>query len=65
MDAGHDLDGAVAHVGPVDDLAVDVLCFHFILDPDPGCQFNRLKKRLKNHLRFKFDSMTCLNYLLF
>ena len=39
-------------------------------DPQrPWCQFNRLKKRLKtrlkNHLRFKFDSMTGLNYHFF
>ena len=27
-----------------------------------GCQFNWLKNRLKNHLRSKFDSVTCLNY---
>ena len=28
----------------------------------PGCQFNWLKNRLKNHLRSKFDSVASLNY---
>ena len=31
-------------------------------EDESGCQFNRLKNRLKNSLRCLFDSVTCLNY---